>query len=167
MFPSLHFFTLAINGNHRISKRCKFWKYINEIKFIKFFFENSCNLKFGQDCFCIPWPWSAQLSNFLFYMLLLFLRTPFLTLHGENDRLCNPLGSDLLYRLVSLDQFFSRDTFFTHFTEGALRRTSLSRYFQELVTNYSWSFLRWEERLSWIWPHGLSRGCELKSIQYN
>jgi len=26
------------------------------------------------------------------------IRTPFLTLHGENDRLCNPLGSDLLYR---------------------------------------------------------------------
>jgi len=26
------------------------------------------------------------------------IRTPFLTLHGENDRLCNPLGSDLLFR---------------------------------------------------------------------
>lgn len=26
------------------------------------------------------------------------IRTPFLTLHGEDDRLCNPLGSDLLFR---------------------------------------------------------------------
>jgi len=26
------------------------------------------------------------------------VRTPFLLVHGEMDRLCNPLGSDLLYR---------------------------------------------------------------------
>ena len=28
---------------------------------------------------------------------LLTTRLPFLVLHGDNDKLCNPLGSDLLY----------------------------------------------------------------------
>jgi len=25
-------------------------------------------------------------------------RTPFLIVHGDNDKLCNPIGSELLYR---------------------------------------------------------------------
>ena len=31
-------------------------------------------------------------------MVLFWSRTPFLALHGSGDRLCNPIGSELLYR---------------------------------------------------------------------
>lgn len=31
------------------------------------------------------------------------VRTPFLLVHGEKDMLCNPLGSDLLFRFISLN----------------------------------------------------------------
>ena len=30
-------------------------------------------------------------------------RTPFLIVHGQNDKLCNPLGSELLHRRSQVD----------------------------------------------------------------
>lgn len=61
--------------------------------------------------------------------------TPFLLVHGDDDRLCNPIGSELLYRSDNGGE----KTWTATLISGAVRsQTRVSKSFLEQSINFSW-----------------------------
>ena len=84
-------------------------------------------------------------------------RTPFLLVHGDNDKLCNPIGSELLYRWVEPDVGCCKDD--PSVSGGAGWRTRPWRSSPGRATSSSWSCPTPGTRSSQRYATGLRRGC--------